>query len=250
MTAVDTLDIAHEFRHREVTGTFVLLDSGAGQLQCYNCERAHRRYLPASTFKIANALIALETSVADGPDFALTWNREIAPRRDWWPAAWAKDQTLASAFSGSVVWYYQELARRIGEGRMQHSVRAFRYGNEDISGGIDRFWLTGGLRISAVEQVDFLRRLYRNRLGASTRTTDIVKDILVMEQKPHYRLSGKTGWAGFGDPQPGLGWLVGYVERDDLVAFFAMNIDIKRNADAAARLAIVKAVLRDRGYIE
>lgn len=246
--ARETLDITQEFERRNVTGTFVLLDSRTGQTQCYNCARAYQRYIPASTFKIANALIALETGVADGADFALRWNSKVAPRQIWWPAAWAKDQTLKSALAGSVVWYYQELARRIGHERMQIHVNQFGYGNKDISGGIDRFWLTGGTRISAVEQIDFLRRFYRNELGASERSTSIVKDILVLEQTPRYRLSGKTGWAGFGDPGPGLGWLVGYLEHDGSVAFFAMNIDIRENADAAARLAIVKAVLRR--YIE
>ena len=249
-SAQETLNIAREFEQRHVTGTFVLLDSQTAQMQCYNCARAHQRFLPASTFKIANALIALETGVVDDAGFTLPWNSEATPRQTWWPDTWAKDQTLKSAFAGSVVWYYQELARRIGHERMQSYVRRFRYGNEDISGGIDQFWLTGGTRISAVEQVDFLRRFHQNGLGASAHSTNVVKDILTLEHTPHYRLSGKTGWAGFGDSKPGLGWLVGYLERDGSVAFFAMNIDINENADAASRLAIVKSVLRDSRYIE
>ena len=246
----ETLNVAQEFEQRHVAGTFVLLDGRTAQMQCYNCARANQRFLPASTFKIANALIALETGVADGADFALPWNSETAPHQAWWPDAWAKDQTLKSAFAASVVWYYQELARRIGLERMQSDVHRFRHGNEDISGGIDQFWLTGGTRISAVEQVDFLRRFHQNQLGASAHSTNVVKDILVLEQTPHYRLSGKTGWAGLGDSKPGLGWLVGYLERDGFVAFFAMNIDINENADAASRLGIVKSVLRGLRYIE
>lgn len=248
--ALETLDVAQAFERRNVTGTFVLLDSRTGKMQCYNCDRAHQRYLPASTFKIANALIALETGVADSADFPLPWNSAVAPRQNWWPEAWAKNQTLKSAFAGSVVWYYQEVARRIGAARMQRYVSQFHYGNEDISGDIDRFWLTGGTRISAAEQVNFLRRLYRNELSVSERATDIVKDILVFEQTPQYRLSAKTGWAGFGDPTPGLGWLVGYLERDEFVVYFAMNVDIHKEADAKSRLAIVKAVLNERRYID
>jgi beta-lactamase class D len=126
----------------------------------------------------------------------------------------------------------------------------FGYGNRNISGGIDQFWLTGELRISAEEQVDFLRRFYFGKLEVSERTTRTVKELLVLEQTPQYRLSGKTGWAGFGDPSvPEIGWFVGYLEQGERVHFFAINIDIRKNEDAAARLSITKAILRDLALI-
>lgn len=244
-------EIARQFESRGLVGTFVLQDSRTDGMQCYNCVRATTRFLPASTFKIPNALIALDTGYADGPDFRIDWDRTVAPRQKWWPAAWAKDHTLRSAFKASAVWYFQELARRIGQARMREYVHQFRYGNEDISGGIDQFWLNGGLRISAAEQVDFLQRFYRHELGVSERSTKIVKEILVLEQTPKHRLSGKTGWAGLAEaPIPGLGWLVGYLERDGFTVLFAMNVDIKKNEDAAARLPIVRGALRDLGYIQ
>lgn len=244
-------EIARQFESRGIAGTFALKDSRTEFMRCYNCARAQMRYLPASTFKIANALIALETGFADGPESEIQWDRRLAPRQKWWPAEWAKDHTLKSAFSASVVWYFQELARRVGQGRMEEYVQQFEYGNEDVAGGIDQFWLTGGLRISAAEQVDFIERFYRNELGVSARSTDIVKEMLVLEQTPTYSLSGKTGWVGIGNPaMPQLGWLVGYLEREDFTVFFAMNVDIKKNEAAAARLAIVKGVLRELGYTE
>jgi beta-lactamase class D len=243
-------DMEQLFKKADVQGTFVILDAQTGRTLRHNPERARTRFIPASTYKIPNSLIALETGVASGPDFNLAWNSTAVPRQPWWPAAWAQDHSLRTALPNSVVWYYKELARRIGPDRMQSYVNKFEYGNRDISGGIDQFWLTGGLRISAEEQVDFLRRFYFGKLGASERATRIVKDLLVLEQTPQYRLSGKTGWAGFGNPSaPGIGWLVGYLERDGQVHFFATNIDIKKNEDAAARLSITKAILRDLGLI-
>lgn len=243
-------DIAALFKNAGVQGTFVLLNARTGNILRHNPERASTRFLPASTYKIPNSLIALETGVAAGPEFHLDWDSAKAPRQPWWPAAWAKDHTLRTALPNSVVWYYKELARRIGEERMQSYVDQFNYGNRDISGDIDQFWLTGGLRISADEQVDFLRRFYFGQLGASERSTQIVKDALLMEETPEYRLSGKTGWAGFGDSSDGqVGWLVGYLERDKQVHFFAMNVEIKKNEDAAARFSITKAVLRDLGLM-
>lgn len=199
--------------------------------------------LPRLT-KSPTRLIALETGVASGPDFPLAWNSSIAPRQPWWPV-WAKDHTLRTALANSVVWYYQELARRIGAKRMQEYVNRFGYGNREISGGIDQFWLTGGLLISAEEQIDFLRRFYFGKLNVSERGTRIVKDLLVLEETPNYRLSGKTGWAGPGETSaPQIGWLAAYIERFEKVYFFAINIDIEQKKDAAARLLIAKAILR------
>lgn len=227
-----------------------MLDAQTGRMQCHNPERARISYLPASTYKIPNTLIALETGVAPGPDFHLAWDRDAVPRQTWWPPAWAQDHTLRSALKNSVVWYYKELARRIGTARMQTHVDTFRYGNRDISGGIDRFWLEGGMRISAVEQVDFLRRFYAGKLGVSERSTALVKDMLVLESTPAYKLSGKTGLAGFGDASATqIGWLVGYLEREGRVHFFAMNIDVEKSEDAAARMSITKSILREAGLM-
>src|SRR5690606_19074699 len=142
----------------DVQGTFVLLDLQTGERVVHDAERARTGFIPASTFKIPNTLIALETGVASGAEFFLAWDSVAAPREDWWPDAWARDNTLRTALPASVVWFYQELARRIGAERMHEYLERFGYGNRDISGGIDQFWLTGGLRISAEEQVDFLRR--------------------------------------------------------------------------------------------
>ncbi|WP_026076160.1 class D beta-lactamase [Noviherbaspirillum massiliense] len=250
VAAKHRVDIAAIFDKAHVQGTFVLLDAQTGHYLRHNRERARTRFLPASTYKIPNSLIALESGVATGPEFALSRNEAVAPRQPWWPAAWNRDHTLRTALKDSVVWYYQELARRIGPERMQSYVDQFGYGNRNISGGIDRFWLTGALRISADEQVDFLRRFYFGKLGVSERTTRIVKDMLVLEETPSYRLSGKTGWAGLGDPSaPQVGWLVGYLEREGQVHFFATNVEIRNNEDAAARLSITKAILHDLGLM-
>lgn len=245
----DAPDLAPFFEG--VDGTFVLLDPATDRTIRHDPDRARARYLPASTFKIANTLIALETGVAAGPEFALAWDSTAAPPEPWWPASWRRDQTLATALPNSVVWFYQELARRIGPERMRAHLERFGYGNADIGGGIDRFWLTGGLRISADEQVAFLRRFYEGELGVSERSTRIARELLVLEETPSYRLSGKTGWAGLGlGDAPQIGWLVGYLERDGAVYHYALNLDIRRNEDAAARMAITRAILEHLGLIE
>ena len=132
-----------------VEGTFVLSNTETARTVCHNQERARTRFLPASTYKIPNTLIALETGVATGSNFPMAWDSTIAPRQPWWPEIWNQDHTLRTALTNSVVWYYQELARRIGAPRMQKYLDQFAYGNRNISGAIDQFWLSGGLRTSA-----------------------------------------------------------------------------------------------------
>lgn len=209
---------------KELEGTFVLFDNGKNVLKIYNEERAATRFIPASTFKIPNSLIALETGVADGQDFELLWDSVKTPPLNFWPESWRKDQTLKSAFQNSVVWYYKEIARRIGEGTMQQHVYKFDYGNMNIGGGIDKFWLTGDLRISAIEQVEFLKRFYFNEFNLSERAVNIVKEMMILEKTSDYILGGKTGTAEVTKTRE-LGWLVGYIEKSQRVYFYALNIE-------------------------
>ena len=217
-----------------VRGAFVLFDASAGEYLVYNPERVEQPFLPASTFKILNSLIALETGVIEDEEEVMAWD---GVERGW--EMWDRDHDLRSAFRYSAVWFYQELARRIGEERMRSFVEEAGYGNRSISGGIDTFWLEGELRITPREQVDFLRRLYANDLPFSGRNMDIVRSIMVLEEGEGYTLRGKTGWAG------DMGWFVGYLERGENAYFFAANIDIETDDDAPARIGITRGILAD-----
>jgi beta-lactamase class D len=228
-------------------GTMVVVDGRSGREARHDAERSRRRMTPFSTFKIANSLVALETGAIPGVDQRMRWDSIRDPRQASFPG-WYQDHDMRSAMRASVVWYYREVARRIGAERMAAHLARIGYGNADVSGGIDRFWLGSSLRISAEEQVRFLRRFHAGELGFSPRTTRAVKDILVLEETPEYRLSGKTG-GGTVDGR-GLGWLVGYVERGGGVYFFAVNVD---GEDFAAirerRHEVARAALRQLGVL-
>ena len=225
MIRTEEVDMSSFFVGAE--GTFVVLEPRRGLRRVFNLDRAKRPFIPASTFKIPNTLIALETGVVDGPDFALPWDANANPAASWWPRSWRRDQVLHTAFRNSVYWFYQELARRIGEDRMREHLRRFRYGNESMGGGLDRFWLHGDLRISALEQVEFLQGFYSGELGLSDRTVEIVREMMVLRQTPRCRLGGKTGTAEVSHTSE-LGWLVGYVECGESVAFYALNLEGER----------------------
>jgi beta-lactamase class D len=208
------------------TGAFVLLDFNNHRMIRYNPLRCDERFIPASTFKILNSLIALESGVIPDENTTIHWDGT-----KYAIAAWNQDHTLKTAIQNSVVWYYQELARRVGNEQMQHYVDLANYGNKDISGKIDSFWLDGGLRISADEQVAFLQRLYQNDLPFSARTIKIVKEILLLEKNDNYQLSGKSGSAQRNTLH--TGWFVGYLETNGNVYYFATNIE-STNPDGLA----------------
>ncbi len=228
-----------------IDGAFVLYDSKQDKYYRHNAKRCAERLSPCSTFKIPNALIALETGVAADESFIIKWDSVKTPRQNLLNSSWARDHDLRSAMRFSVVWYFQEIARRVGELNYKNYLAKFKYGNQDISGGVDNFWLASSLKISANEQIEFLKKLYANKLGVTERATNIVKSIIVLEQTEQYKLSGKTG-AGPRENGKMVGWLVGYVEAHNNVYFYALNIDGKNfQSVAEKRLTLTKALLRE-----
>lgn len=226
------------FRAEGIEGTLVVVDERDGARWVHDETRALKRFIPASTFKIPHLLFALDAGIARGEFQTFQWDG--VTRR--FPH-WNRDQTLRSSLSGSVVWVYQDFARRLGEKNERRYLRKIGYGNRDVSGGIDRFWLDGGLRISAIEQVELLRKLHRNGLPFNVGHQRLVKDLMLIDAGRDHILRGKTGWAFDVDPQ--IGWFVGWAERPQGAVFFAMNMQMPNGAvDAPKREAIVRAALR------
>lgn len=237
------VDLSRHFEAFGAEGAFVLHDATTGRRLVHDPERARTRFLPASTFKIPNSLIALETGVLADEREVIRWDG--VDRGDWWNG----DMDMRKAFGRSAVWFYQDVARRIGEPRMREWVERLGYGNADTSGGIDRFWLDGGLRISAEEQVEFLRRLHAGALPVSVRSHRIVRDVMRLEDGDGYVLRGKTGWARHGGVN--YGWLVGWVEKGAAVYFFATQIESPA-ADFPMRRAqqeITRGILAELGIL-
>jgi beta-lactamase class D len=238
---------------QDTNGAFVLYDLRLDRYVRYNEPRCRQRFSPKSTFKIPNSLIGLDTGVISDANFVIPWDRQKYPPQDNWNEEpfnhWGRNQTLRSAIKYSVVWYYRELAKRVGENRMQKYVAGFNYGNRDISGGIDNFWLNNSLKISADEQIEFLKAFYTGRLPVAKRSTDIVKDILVLEQTSSFKLSGKTGGGPIAEATF-IGWFVGYLETKNDVYFFALNIE---GADFVSirdkRVELTKQILKRLGYL-
>jgi len=238
-------ELAKHFADDGTVGTFVGYKTDDYLVIFSDTERSGEAKLPASTYKIPNSLIALETGVVEDPDKdVFKWDgvkRSIE--------AWNRDHTMRSAIAASAVPVYQEIARRIGPERMQKYVDLFEYGNRNIGGGIDQFWLTGDLRIDPVQQVDFVDRLRRGVLPISKRSQDLVRDILPVTKVGDATIRAKSGLLGAELGKPSLGWMVGWAEKAGTQTVFALNMDVREPRHIADRMKLTQQCLADIGAI-
>jgi beta-lactamase class D len=238
-------DLAKRFTDEGTVGTFVGYKVDDYLIIASDNDRSGEAKLPASTFKIPNSLIALETGVVGDPDKdVFKWDgvvRSIEP--------WNHDLTMRQAIAVSAVPVYQQIARRIGIERMQKYVDLFEYGNRDIGGGIDQFWLTGKLRIDPIQQIDFVDRLRRGVLPVSKRGQDLVRDILPVTKVGDAVIRAKSGLLGAEAGRPSLGWLVGWAEKGANQTVFALNLDCTEPRHIADRMKLAQQCLTDIGAI-
>ncbi|NJN75489.1 MAG: class D beta-lactamase [Synechococcaceae cyanobacterium RL_1_2] len=243
----EKVNFGQHFSDLGVNGSIIIYDLNQTQEFEYNSDRNGRAFPVASTFKILNSLIALETKTIENDVAVLTWDG--VPRS---LTEWNRDLNLREAFRWSAVWFYQVLARKVGYESMNQWVRASNYGNQTIGTpeDIDRFWLDGTLQITPYQQIDFLRRLQGNQLPFSERSIAMVKDIMIIEKTPAYTLRAKTGWYGYGQTDiQNIGWYVGYLEQNQNVYFFATNLDLHETKDGAMRMELTRRCLRDLGLL-
>jgi beta-lactamase class D len=238
-------DLAGHFTDDGTVGTFVGYKTDDYLIIASDKDRSGQAELPASTFKIPNSVIALETGVVEDPDNdVFKWDgvkRSIE--------AWNRDHTMRTAIAASAVPVYQEIARRIGAERMQKYVDLLEYGNRDIGGGIDQFWLTGSLRIDPIQQIDFVDRLRRGALPVSKRSQELARDILPVTKSGDSIIRAKTGVVGAQAGKPSLGWLVGWAEKGSAQTVFALNLDVRAPRHIADRMKLAELCLSDIGAI-
>ncbi len=227
------------FDEYDVTGCFILKDLHNDEMIVYNPDKCDSGYLPASTFKIPHALIALETQIAPDGDFKLKWDKKIRGVESW-----NRDHTLMSAIKYSAVWYFIEIANLIGEPLLKEWLEKIDYGNKDISGN-SPFWLYGNLRITPNEQMDFISKFYFDQLPFSKRNIQIVKNAILVDEGANFKLYAKTGWADANNIN--TGWMIGYLEKGDHIYLFVTNVQSGMGNEkfAASRAAISKSILSE-----
>jgi beta-lactamase class D len=225
-----------------VAGVFVLWEPNSFRLESSDTVRDHRGFLPASTFKVFNSLVALQTAAVVDEHTIIPWDSTV--RRPEWDV----DMDMATAIERSCVPWYQEVARRAGALRMQHWLDTVHYGNATMGDPIHLFWLQGELRITPMQQVYFMQKLNEERLPFEVKHQRTVKRILPGDSTATWRIRGKTGWAV--RMQEEYGWYVGWVERAGRTAYFAINIDIRSMDDVPRRQTLTRLLLMKEGLLD
>lgn len=234
--------IQQAFNQLQTTGVIVIKDQDGLHSYGNDLSRAQTPYVPASTFKMLNALIGLEHDKATINE-VFKWDGQ---KRSF--PAWEKDMTLGQAMQASAVPVYQELARRIGLELMQKEVQRIGYGNQQIGTVVDNFWLVGPLQITPVQEVLFVEKLANKKLAFKPEVQQAVQDMLLIEQKPNYKLYAKSGWGM--DIEPQVGWWTGWVEYPDREkVYFSLNMHMKTGIPASVREQLVKQSLTTLGLI-
>jgi beta-lactamase class D len=234
------------FDNNKVDGCFAMLNNKDGQITVYNLTLDTTRTLPASTFKIVNSLIGLETGKIVDENMVIKWDGIKRPVEEW-----NKDMDMTEAFKVSSVPYYQEVARRIGKDTMQLWLDSLHYGNMNIGNRVDSFWLNNDLKISPDEQLGLMYKLYFDQLPLQKRTQEIVREVMVQEKNTLYELSYKTGW-GVDEQGNAIGWVVGWVVENMHPYFFVTLVKSpNKNIDMpAVRMNITKGILKQMGFFE
>ncbi|HVZ57402.1 MAG TPA: penicillin-binding transpeptidase domain-containing protein [Chitinophagaceae bacterium] len=228
-------------------GCFALYDNGTNQFTIYNLPRYRdSSFLPASTFKIVNSLIGLQTGRISSDSMVIPWDGVVRRVKEW-----NQDLSMYRAFRYSAVPYYQEVARRIGRDTMQFWLDSLSYGTHTIGPRIDSFWLDNSLKIKPDEELGLVRKLYFDQLPFFKSYQETVKRAMLFEDNTAYRLSYKTGW-GYNERGHSVGWVVGYVEENNHPYFFVLNLESADPAIdmAAVRMGVLKGILRQLGFLQ
>ncbi len=203
----------------KVNGTILIYEPENKTYYSNNFKWAHSGFLPASTFKIPNSMIALESNVISNDSTIIPWDGNKKRFK-----IWEQDLTFRNAFHYSCVPCYQRIARNVGTDLMKTKLKEINFGNMTVdSSNLDMFWLEGNSRITAYEQIDFLERFNMGKLPIAKRTELMMKKMMVITENDTLVIRGKTGWSNANSINNG--WFVGYIEKKNDLYYFATNIE-------------------------
>ena len=223
----------------EYEGSFVLYDLENDTWSIHDMEHATLRVAPNSTYKIYDALFGLEEGVITPENTFIAWDGKNYPFDTW-----NTDQTLQSAMSNSVNWYFQSLNEQLGVPSVNKYIQQIKYGNENMSGNFSSYWMESSLKISPIEQIELLTKLQNNSFGFAPENVNAVKDAIFLSSSDAGTFYGKTG-TGRVDGQDVNGWFIGYIETADNTYFFATNIGADSDATGGNTTEITMSILSD-----
>ncbi|WP_174612951.1 BlaR1 family beta-lactam sensor/signal transducer [Virgibacillus ihumii] len=225
----------------EYDGSFVLYDLQQRQYTIYNKDKSTLRVSPNSTYKIYSALFALESKVITQKNTAMKWKGKTYPY-----SAWNQNHSLFTAMENSVTWYFQRLDKKVQMENIKTYLEKINYGNQNVSGGMEDYWLESSLKISPIEQVQKLKDFYTNEFEFNRKNVTLVKEAIKLETKDNATLYGKTGTGTINENNVN-GWFIGYIETSNNTYFFATNIENDTHANGSIAAEITKSILQDKG---
>ncbi|QRR03548.1 class D beta-lactamase [Dyadobacter sandarakinus] len=244
-------DLTTPFKSCKLAGSITIYDYKNRKWITSDEADSQRETQPASTFKIFNLLVALETGVIADENAVVKWPGNTDTTLYGYRPEIYKDITVKEAFEVSAGWAFVELAKQIDRKKYAHYMKLTKYGNGDLTEQGDDFWNFGAFGISPRNQVEFLIRVFEGKTPFSKRNVDILKKVMINEQPTDYTLRAKTGWTRVNGND--IGWWVGYVQRKDNTYFFATRVTKKRSTPnpefGNCRKTITKDVLRQLGAI-
>nr|WP_295927678.1 penicillin-binding transpeptidase domain-containing protein [uncultured Dyadobacter sp.] len=244
-------DLITPFKNCNSTGSITIYDYKKQKWIISDEVASKSETQPASTFKVINLLIALESGVIKDENEVVKWPGSTDTTLYGYRPDIYRDITVKEAFEISAGWAFIELAKKIGRERYAHYLKLAGYGNGNLTEKGSDFWNFGPFGVSPQNQVAFLIKVYEGKAPFSKRNVEVLKKVMSNEQTMDHTLRAKTGWTRVDGND--IGWWVGYVERKDNVYFFATRI-IKKRSDVNpdfgnCRKTITKAVLTQLGAL-
>lgn len=236
-----------------LNGAAVFYEADKQQYKIYNQELASERRSPCSTFKIISSLIGLEQGAIIPGDSTHVWSGEI-----YWSENWNRDIDFEEAFRTSCVWYYREVIDEIGKETIQNELNRLQYGNCDISDWEGRlntnnnnraltgFWIESSLKISALEQVQVLERIFGGDSDYKPENVQQLRQVmLVTDNEPEQPIYGKTGMGKMAGVVVDS-WFTGFTDADGENIYFCIYLGETDNANvssAKAKEIAIKIIL-------
>ena len=205
-----------------VTGSFALMENGSGQFTITNLSSyKDSSYAPLNTFFAVPALVGLDKGYIN-----------------------LSDTNLVSFDS---VNYYSQLITKIGRTSMLKTIDTLKYGKGIISADSTMYWSNNSLKITADEQLGFIKQLYFTKLPFQKKSQESFRKMILKEDNTNYKLS----YIDAIDIEKRNSWIIGYVEENKHPYFFVLNThSIKSPSAKTNNIALLKNILLQQGFLK
>ena len=193
---------------------------------------------PYSTFKIISALAGIHNNVIKDETSTMNYNGTQYPNLEW-----NKNLTLKEAFQTSCIWYFRQVINAVGKNEIQNELNKLDYGNKDISEWegsninpyeeLNGFWLNSSLKISPLQQVKVLEKIFDGQSIYSSQEIETVKEIMLIQNDETQKIYGKTGSGSNGEA-----WFVGFIQTNDQRIYLATYLsDLSKSGEISGSTA-------------